>query len=84
MAYYLECPSNSYYEVKIEGDIQCTNSSTDLTSSWVSLSSDPSAELNFMLSNDDFLILRDFTIWMLVAAFCIRIVVKLFNQGASK
>jgi hypothetical protein len=77
MSITVNCPSTSYYQVFNDGQLQCTTSSTDLSSAWID------AHL-LTLSESDFYQLSDWTILIVLTAFGIKMLLKLFNEDARR
>jgi hypothetical protein len=77
MSLIVNCPSTAYYQVLNDGQLQCTTSSSDLSSAWV--------DANLLtLSESDFYQLSAWTILIVLTAFGIKMLLKLFNEDARR
>jgi hypothetical protein len=77
MAVAVACPDSAHYAVLNDGQLSCTTSTSDLTSQWVDASL-------LILSEADFYELSSWTILIVLTAFGIKMLLKLFNEDARR
>jgi hypothetical protein len=77
MSLLVKCPTDAYFQVRGNGRIQCTTSSSDSTSAWT--------DANLLtLSESDFYELSAWTILIVLTAFGIKMLLKLFNEDSRR
>lgn len=80
MSLNFSCPVLADFEVLANGSLRCTTSSSDFTSEWIQDLTPPQSQL----SEEDFYIISSWMVAVLLAAFGIKLILKLLNEDSRR